>query len=95
MNKEYVPIDWGLHDELELRAVRKQKIRLIYFNEKNEIETNECVITDVFSKDKTEYLKTDFGLTIRLDNLLEMDNIIFNKSFWKGYYAIGEIEKFI
>ncbi|MBK7379368.1 MAG: hypothetical protein IPJ03_10235 [Ignavibacteriales bacterium] len=80
MKKEYIPIDCGLHDELELRAVRKQKIRLIYFNEKNEIEMNECVITDVYSKDKTEYLKTDFGLTIRLDNLLEMDNIIFNKS---------------
>jgi transcriptional antiterminator Rof (Rho-off) len=80
MNKEYIPIDCGLHDELELRAIRKQKIKLSYFNEKNEIETNECVITDVYSKDSTEFLKTDFGLTIRLDNLLEMDNIIFNKS---------------
>jgi len=80
MNKKYEPIDCALHDELELRALRKQKIKLIYFNDKNEIESNECVITDVYSKDKTEYLKTDFGLTIRLDNLLEMDNIIFNKN---------------
>jgi len=80
MNKEYEPIDCALHDELELRALRKQKIKLIFFNDKNEIESNECVITDVYSKDKTEYLKTDFGLTIRLDNLLEMDNIIFNKN---------------
>jgi len=80
MNKKYEPIDCALHDELELRALRKQKIKLIFFNDKNEIESNECVITDVYSKDKTEYLKTDFGLTIRLDNLLEMDNIIFNKN---------------
>lgn len=80
MNKKYLPIDCGLYDELELRSVRKQKIKLIYFNEKNEIETNECIITDVYSKDSAEFLKTDFGLNIRLDNILEMDNIIFNKS---------------
>lgn len=80
MNKKYLPIDCGLYDELELRSIRKQKIKLIYVNEKNEIETNECIITDIYSKDNTEFLKTDFGLTVRLDNILEMDNIIFNKS---------------
>lgn len=79
MNTKYFPIDCGLHDELELRSIRKQKIKLTYLNDKNEIETNDCIITDVYSKDNAEFLKTDFGLTIRLDNILEMDNIIFNK----------------
>ncbi|HMU43727.1 MAG TPA: hypothetical protein PKA80_10530 [Ignavibacteriaceae bacterium] len=80
MNNEYNPIDCGLHDELEVRALRKQKIKLVYFNDKKQIETNECIINDVYSKDKTEFLVTDTGLTIRLDNLLEVDNIIFNKN---------------
>ncbi len=80
MNNEYNPIDCGLHDELEVRALRKQKIKLVYFNDKKQIETNECIINDVYSKDKTEFLVTDTGLTIRLDNLLEVDNIIFYKN---------------
>lgn len=80
MNKEYKPIACGLHDELELRALRKQKINILFSNDKNENESINCVITDLFSKDKTEYLKTDNDRIIRLDNIIEMDNIIFNKN---------------
>ncbi len=80
MNKEYKPIACGLHDELELRALRKQKINILFSNDKNENELINCVITDLFSKDKTEYLKTDNDRIIRLDNIIEMDNIIFNKN---------------
>ncbi|MDY0081644.1 MAG: hypothetical protein RBR74_00545 [Ignavibacteriaceae bacterium] len=80
MNKEYKPIACGLYDELELRALRKQKINILFSNDKNENESINCVITDLFSKDKTEYLKTDNDRIIRLDNIIEMDNIIFNKN---------------
>ena len=58
MNKEYKPIACGLYDGLELRALRKQKITLKFLNDKNETEIIECVIADLFSKDKTEFLKT-------------------------------------
>lgn len=79
MNKEYKPIACGLYDELELRALRKQKINLTFQNDINENETIECVIIDLFSKDKTEFLKTNDGKIIRLDDILELDGIIFNK----------------
>ena len=79
MNKEYKPIACGLHDELELRALRKSKVILSYKNE-NKINSLGCVITDIFSKDKVEYLKTDGGLLIRLDDIVELDGILFNKS---------------
>jgi Rho-binding antiterminator len=80
MNKEYKPIACGLYDELELRALRKQKITLKYLNDKNETEIIECIIADLFSKDKTEFLKTTEGKIIRLDDIVELENILFNKS---------------
>mgnify|MGYP002389478846 CR=1 FL=1 len=80
MNKEYKPIACGLYDELELRALRKQKITLKYLNDKNETEIIECIIADLFSKDKTEFLKTTESKIIRLDDIVELDNILFNKS---------------
>lgn len=81
MNKLYKPIACGLYDELELRALRKQKLTLTFLNDKNETEIIECVIADLFSKDKTEFLKTTDGRIIRLDDIVELDNILFNKSF--------------
>ena len=80
MNKEYKPIACGLYDELELRALRKQKITLKFLNDINEAEIIECVIADLFSKDKTEFLKTTYERIIRLDDIVELDNILFNKS---------------
>lgn len=79
MEKEYKPIACGLYDELELRALRKQKVKIVFLNDKKENEIVECVIADLFSKDNVEYLKTDTGLIIRLDDVVEVDNILFNK----------------
>lgn len=79
MNKEYKPIACGLHDELELRALRKSKVELSFADESNGIQTIACVIADIFSKDKVEYLKTDKGLLIRLDDIIKLDGILFNK----------------
>jgi len=80
MEKEYKPIACGLYDELELRALRKKIIKLTFQNDKNDNETIECTIADLFSKDKIEFLKTNDGRIIRLDDVLELDGIIFNKS---------------
>ncbi len=80
MNKEYKPIACGLYDELELRAIRKQRVKLIFQNDKKGNEVIECIISDLFSKDKIEFLKTSDGKIIRLDDILELDGIIFNKS---------------
>lgn len=80
MTKEYKPIACGLYDELELRALRKSKIILSYKNDNKNILTIECVIADLFSTDKIEYMKTDKGMLIRLDDIIELDGIPFNKS---------------
>lgn len=80
MNKEYKPIACGLYDELELRALREQKITLTFLNDNRETEIIECVIADLFSEEKTEFLKTTDGKIIRLDDIVELDNMLFNKS---------------
>ncbi len=80
MEKEYKPIACGLYDELELRALRKKTIKLTFQNDQNDNEIIECIIADLFSKDKIEFLKTNDGKIIRLDDVLEIDGIIFNKS---------------
>ena len=80
MQKPYKGIACGLYDELELRALRKQKVTLTILNDNSETEIIKCVIADLFSKDKIEFLKTTEGKTIRLDDIVELDNILFNKS---------------
>jgi Rho-binding antiterminator len=80
MDKLYKPIACGLYDELEFRALRKQKIKLVFINDQNDNESIDCIIADLFSKNKTEYLKTSDGKLIRLDNIVEVDNIIFNQN---------------
>jgi len=57
MDKQYKPIACGLYDELELRALRKQKVNLLFFNDKNENESIDCVIADLFSRIKSNILK--------------------------------------
>ncbi|WP_337872817.1 hypothetical protein [Ignavibacterium sp.] len=79
MNKDYKPIACGLYDELELRALRKQKTKITFKNDSDHVQTIDCIISDLFTKDKAEYLKTSDGLIIRLDDILEVDGIIFNK----------------
>ena len=80
MEKKYKPIACGLYDELELRALRKQKVTLTILNDNSETEIIKCVIADLFSKDKTEFLKTTDERIIRLDDIVELDNILFNKN---------------
>lgn len=80
MEKEYKPIACGLYDEIELRALRKQMVKLTFQNDNKENELLECIVADLFSKDKVEFLKTSDEKIIRLDDILELDGIIFNKS---------------
>ena len=35
LDKEYKPIACGLYDELELRALRKHKVKIVFLNDKN------------------------------------------------------------
>ncbi|HET7273996.1 MAG TPA: hypothetical protein VFI91_02385 [Longimicrobiaceae bacterium] len=73
MNQQYTPISCDAHDELLARATLKRETDLTYANEQGESVRVRGVIVDVYSRDGAEYLRTDNGLTIRLDQLQELD----------------------
>ena len=71
---EYKPINCGLYDYIESAIIKKEKVDLEYYNETSEVIKTKELLTDVYSKDKVEYLKTYSGLIIRLDRLIKIDD---------------------
>lgn len=74
---DYHPIDCGLHDELQLRALRRRTSELVWRDDDGTLRTTEGVCTDVFSRDGAEYLKLADGTEIRLDHLVRVDEVDF------------------
>lgn len=78
-SKEYIPVSCRLYDKLELHALRNEKCTITFSDEKNKTATMECVITDLFSQNKVEYLKTSAGFILRLDKIIELNGNSFKK----------------
>ncbi|MGQ9642881.1 MAG: hypothetical protein ACUVT3_03370 [Ignavibacterium sp.] len=66
MIKNYKPIACGLYDELETRSIKKQKCKITFVDNSGVIQTIDCIISDLFARDKVEYLRTDGGQEVRL-----------------------------
>lgn len=73
----YRPIDCGLHDELQLRALRSRPVQLRWTEDDGTPCEETDRIADVFSRGGAEYLATAGGREIRLDRLTEVDGIAF------------------
>lgn len=73
----YQPINCSLYDLLELLSIRKQtcQIKFLANDSKNDISG---IITDLYSKNKQEFLVLDQKITIRLDQLVEVNGVLFN-----------------
>lgn len=70
MSDAYRPIDCGLHDRLQLLALRRRPVRLRLAGDG---ETLEAAIEDVFSRDGAEWIRLATGREIRLDRLAVVD----------------------
>ncbi len=53
---EYQPISCGLHSEYELFAMHRQKISLVFVNERGEKQHMKGQVLDVQTKNGAEYL---------------------------------------
>ncbi|MFK7772326.1 MAG: Rho-binding antiterminator [Saprospiraceae bacterium] len=73
MEKKYVPINCDFYDEIEIHAMRKSKIMVVYLSENEKQTTIEGVIKNVFAKNKEEFLEMESGLIFRLDRLISLD----------------------
>ncbi len=75
----YRPIDCGLHDELQLRALRGRPVDLRYLTPNGTPRALVDRLVDVFTKAGAEYVGTASGEVIRLDRLVEVDGIAFGR----------------
>ena len=68
----YSPVSCDFYDELEALATQHKPCEIIFINNgsKSVIHTR---IAKLVTRDKTEYLVTDSGLEIRLDQLVQVD----------------------
>lgn len=71
----YTPINCAFYDELEALATTGQPGILVYRTQPDTPPiTYQGIITDLFVKDKVEYLRLADGFELRLDQLLAVDN---------------------
>ncbi|WP_303309514.1 hypothetical protein [Hymenobacter sp. BT730] len=75
MATDYQPINCSFYDELEALATTRQRCTLVYRTEPDTPpSTYSGVITDLFLRDKVEYLRLEDGFEVRLDNLVAVDD---------------------
>jgi transcriptional antiterminator Rof (Rho-off) len=81
----YIPIACSVYDVLEASAVKNASIRLDIKHE-NETVHRDAKILDLFSKDKTEFLKakdinTNEEFTLRLDAINLITDLATKKKY--------------
>lgn len=73
--EDYQPISCSFYDELEARATTRQVCTLLYRTEPDTPpSTYTGIITDLFIKEKVEYLRLEDGFELRLDALVAVDD---------------------
>lgn len=77
---DYTPIACSLHDELQLRAMRRRTSAIEWRDAAGDTRLVHAIIADVFARDGVEYLKTADGAEIRLDHLVRVDEVEFGSS---------------
>lgn len=73
MNAPYRPIDCSVHDEFELRAVRRVRCELDYLDETGAKQHRSGRIVDLTTRNGEEYLRLDDGTEVRLDRVIRVD----------------------
>ncbi|MCB0639668.1 MAG: hypothetical protein KDC54_23755 [Lewinella sp.] len=71
----YQPISCAFYDELELRALRRQRCEIVYQRPGQAAVTITTVIRDFQTRDQAEYMIVANGPDIRLDWLVSIDGI--------------------
>lgn len=77
---EYKPIDNEIFEELEVLAALKKHCYLKFEAENGGTPEITARITGVYSLGDGQYLKTEEGLSIRLDRLVQVDDKTLKKN---------------
>ncbi|WP_250631791.1 hypothetical protein [Rhodoflexus caldus] len=71
---DYQPVACSFYDFITEQASRKAYCRIRYYTELREFMTVNAVITDVFTRNKEEFIALASGETVRLDNIISIDD---------------------
>ena len=79
VNTSYSPIDCGLYDHLEIAAMRRRDVTLVYHDEHDQPQISQTRIADLFSTEaQEEFAVLADGTHLRLDRLIQLDDIVFD-----------------
>lgn len=71
--EQYQPTNCDFYDVLEELATLRKHSNITFRSENGGTTILKGRITDLYTRDKVEFLKLDNGLEIRLDALIEVD----------------------
>ncbi|AEL28698.1 hypothetical protein [Cyclobacterium marinum] len=70
---KYIPIDCLFVDRLQDWATRKEVVKIVYKNIIDEVVTVNTRITDIYTKNKEEFIVLENKVTFRLDRLISVN----------------------
>ena len=73
MTSPYTPVSCSFHDRLEAIATTRKSVRIVFRTPTGDAQRN-AGISDVFARNEAEYLVLSTGETVRLDQLLIVDD---------------------
>jgi Rho-binding antiterminator len=71
---KYYPISCEFHDLLETHATARKLARIRFRDGEGAVQLRSAAIIDVFARKGAEYLSMSTGETLRLDQLIEIDD---------------------
>jgi Rho-binding antiterminator len=72
----YTPINCDFYDELEAMATLQKACEIVFVAESGAKSVILAQIMEIWTHKGEEFLKTDAGLVIRLDQLVSVDGIL-------------------
>ena len=73
--RPYQAIDCNYYDELEALATLHREVPIRYRDTAGRVQNPRSVLVDFFIREKVEFLRLRNDLTIRLDDLLEVNGL--------------------
>lgn len=72
---EYVPVACDFTDELEHFCVLKETVLVSYWNSDLKLESIRGKILDLFTINKSEFIKMESGVEIRMDRIFSLETV--------------------
>ncbi|MEL6968606.1 MAG: Rho-binding antiterminator [Bacteroidota bacterium] len=69
----YIPINCSYYDELEAAATQRRTVTIVYRDKQEQEQKVATRITDLFARNKEEFMVLENGLEFRLDRLVSID----------------------